>query len=253
MSNSLSAVKTDASVEEDKDSLGASSPLESAIYDLTCTMAYIQKSQGGALGVVCHFDVAGQSRDLRETFWVASGDAKGNQNYYQTKAGEKRYLPGFTNFRALCLLTSGVEPDQMQSEERVVAVYNPESKKEEPTKVEMITALIGEEIIAGVIQQMVDKNVKSDSGEYVASGETRMENTIDKFFRKGDRFTVPEILGGATSADFHTKWEEKNTGQVRDRTTKSGAGTAGQSTSPGFGQKTNKPTESLFKKPEQQG
>ena len=89
-----------------------------------------------------------------------------------------------------------------------------------------LTELHGQQIIAGVLKQTVDKTKKNDSGVYVATGETRDENEIDKFFRAKDSLTVAEILAQASEATFINSWREKNAGVTRMKA-KGASGTAG--------------------------
>lgn len=212
----LDNLKTDTAVEDSGDSLGGSKVLDSGLYESTIALAYYKESQGGALSL--NVDLTGSNGEsFRQTFWVTSGKAKGQKNYYEGKDGKKRYLPGFNAANHLCLLTVGKEISDLEPEAKVIKLYDPAQSKEVPTEVKVITDLIGTQIIAGVIKQIVDKNVKDSSGAYVASGETREENEVDKFFRASDRLTVSEIKAEQTEADFIYKWEEKNKGVVRNK------------------------------------
>ncbi len=208
----LSSLKTDDSIQEDKDTLGGGyRPLESGLYDLTIESAYIGASQGGAVSL----NIVAKTEDqqtVRQTLWMTSGKAKGCKNYYEDANGNRKYLPGFTAANNLCLLTVGKEIGDLEPEEKVINMYDYDAKKELPTKVQMIVELIGQEITAGVVKQTVDKNVKDGNGNYVPSGETRDENEISKFFRKRDGMTVAEIKAQAEEAVFKTQWAEKNTG-----------------------------------------
>lgn len=208
----LSNLKTDDSIQEDKDILGGGyRPLESGLYDLTIESAYIGTSQGGAVSL----NIVAKTEDqqtVRQTLWMTSGKAKGCKNYYEDANGTRKYLPGFTAANNLCLLTVGKEIGDLEPEEKVINLYDYDAKKELPTKVQMIVELIGQEITAGVVKQTVDKNVKDGNGNYVPSGETRDENDISKFFRKRDGMTVAEIKAQAEEAVFKTQWAEKNTG-----------------------------------------
>ena len=219
----LSGLTIDNSIETEKDVLGGGGVLESGLYKATVTLAYLQKSRGGALGLVTHLKTD-QGREFRETLWITSGDAKGNKNYYE-KDGEKKYLPGFIMADALCLLTLGRGIASMDTEQKVVNVYSFDAKAEVPTKVDMLVGLLGPEINVGLLKQTVDKNVKNDAGVYVPSGETRDENTIDKLFRARDNMTTAEIRAKVEQATFYKSWEEKNAGKTRDRT-KGAAGAA---------------------------
>lgn len=220
----LSGLTIDKSIQTETDVLGGGGALESGLYKATVTLAYLQKSKGGALGLVTHFKTD-QGREFRETLWITSGDAKGNKNYYE-KDGEKKYLPGFIIADALCLLTVGSSIAAMDTEQKVVNVYSYDAKAEVPTKVDMLVGLLGQEIIVGLLKQTVDKNVKNDQGAYVPSGETRDENTIDKLFRARDNMTTAEIRAQVQEASFYKAWEEKNAGKTRDRSTKGATGAA---------------------------
>lgn len=239
----LSTLSTDNSIKVASDTLGAGGPLESGIYNATVSVAYVTKASSGALGLVLHLKTD-TGREHRETLWVTSGTAKGCKNYYE-KDGEKRYLPDFEMANNLALLTVGQEISELGTEEKVVNVWSPEAKAEVPTKVDMITDLLGQEIIAGIIKQKVDKTVRTDDGVYVPSGETREEAVLDKLFRARDRKTVAEIRAQAEEASFIDRWEQKWTGQVRDRS--KGVAAAGTAGVPKAAQAAaKKPTQSLF-------
>ena len=241
----LSTLTSDASIANEKDSVGGGGVLDSGLYPATVTLAYAQKSEGGALGLVLQAKT-NQGRDIRQTLWMTSGTAKGCKNYYE-KDGVKNYLPGYVAANALALLTTGKEISELDTETKVDNVYNKDAKAEVPTKVEAIVDLMGQEILIGVIKQTVDKTQKTDAGTYVPTGETRDENEIDKFFRASDRKTTAEIRAQAEEAAFADVWEKKWAGVTKDRASK-GAGVAGV---PKLGAAANagankKPTTSLF-------
>lgn len=220
-------VKSDDSIAKERDSVGGSRVLDSDLYKGTVTLAYGVKAASEAIGlaVVIKTESGGE---IRETLWTTSGKAKGGKNYYEDKQGKKQYLPGYLAANGLCLLTVGKELSEMATEEKVIPLYSSEAKAEVPTKVPMLVDLLGKEILVGVIRQTVDKTVKDAAGNYVPTGETRDENTIDKFFRARDRMTVAEILAQATEASFADTWVEKFKGKTIDKAKAAGqAGTAG--------------------------
>ena len=245
----LAALATDDSIQTERDSVGASfGPVNSGLYNTEVALAYLKTAASGALAIEVEIK-SDQGQVIRQTFWMTSGTAKGGKNYYE-KNGERHYLPGFVMANALALLTLGKEIGQLETETKVINLYNWEAKSEVPTKVDMFTDLLGTEIIAGVIRQTVDKNVKDAAGTYVPSGETRDENEIDKFFRMRDRMTTAEIRAQADKAVFVDTWAEKWTGKVRNKA-KAASGTAG-APRPGTGLSsasqsgTKKPATSLF-------
>ncbi len=243
--NMLANLTTDATIATEKDSIGGSRTLDSGLYDCTVSMAYINKSAGGAMGLVLTLKTA-EGNEVRQTLWMTSGTAKGCKNYYEDKQGAKQYLPGFTHANALCLLTVGKEISALETETKVVNVYSPEAKAEVPTKVEVLMDLLNQEIIVGLIKQNVDKTVKNDAGVYVATGETKDENEIDKFFRAKDKMTTAEIRAQADEAVFINSWEAKWKDKVKDRAKGAAAGLPGVPKLGGAPSAAKKPTTSLF-------
>ena len=241
----LANLATNETINNERDSIGGSGPLDSGLYMLKIALAYINKAASGALGLVLQFKTE-DNKDVRQTLWMSSGTAKGCKNYYEDKNGEKQYLPGFIHANAICLLTVGKEISAMETETKVINLYSAEAKAEVPTKVEMVMDLIGQEVLAGIIKQTVDKTVKNEAGVYVATGETRDENEIDKIFRAKDRMTTAEIRSQATEATFADSWEQKWTGKVKDRAKGATAGLAGVPKLGGAPAASKKPTASLF-------
>jgi len=228
----FSSLKTDADVKDDGDSLGMGSyVVDSGLYQTSVDLVYASVSAGGALGMNCVFKTK-DGREVRQTFWVQSGDAKGNKNYWTDKDGVKHNLPGLNQANALCQLTVGKEAHELDDEEKVINVWNNEAKAEVPTKVRVATELLGKQITLGLIKQTVDKNIKDNNGKYVPSGETRDENEVDKMFHPDSNLTVSEIKAGETEAKFIHAWKKKNDGITRNKAkgaTSGGAtpGTAG--------------------------
>jgi len=228
----LEALKIDSDIVEDKDTLGGGSfVLESGIYEAKVDLAYLDKSKGGAMALNIHF-LTKDNQQLRQTLWVTSGDAKGNKNTYLDKEGNKHLLPGMNQANHLAMLTTGKEIAALDTEEKVVKLYNFDAKEEIPTKVNVITEMLNREIILGVMKQVVDKNVKNDDGVYVPSGDTREENEITKIFSAKDKRTVTEIKAEATEAQFIKDWDEKWTGVTRNKAKGSKSGAAGGNSKP---------------------
>ena len=242
--NMLANLATSNDIADEKDSVGSGGVQESGLYPGKVALAYIQKAASEALGLVVIIK-GDNGKDIKQTFWMTSGKAKGGTNYYTDKSGAKQYLPGFNQANSLALLTTGKEIGQLETETKVVNVYSSEAKAEVPTKVEVFTEMLGQEIITGLIKQTVDKTQKDDNGVYQPTGETREENEVDKFFRAKDSMTTSEIRAQATEAVFIGTWEAKWAGKSKDKSTK-GAGTAGAPKPAGAAGASTKPKNSLF-------
>ena len=241
----LANLTSDESIANEKDSVGGGGVLESNIYPAKVTLAYVTKSGGGALGLVLSAKTT-EGRDIKQTLWMTSGTEKGCKNYYE-KDGQKNYLPGYLAANALALLTTGKEISGLETETKVVNVYNSDAKAEVPTKVEMVMDLLGKEILIGLIKQTVNKTKKDDAtGVYLPTGETRDENEIDKFFRASDRKTTAEIRAQVEEAKFADTWLEKWQGKVKGKASKTAATGAPGAPRAAAPAAAKKPATSLF-------
>ena len=244
------APAADSTIEAEKDSIGGggSNLLDSGMYPSTVSMAYLNKSSGGALGLVLTLKTQ-TGKEIRETLWMSSGTAKGCKNYYETKNGEKKFLPGYNHANSLCLLSFGKEVSEMETEVKVVNVYSPEAKAEVPTKVEVLMGLLNKEIVVGLLKQTVNKTKKNDmTGVYEPIEGTKDENVIDKFFRASDMMTTAEIRGAANEANFAKAWTTNWSGKTVNKAKEVGNGTTGAPKSGGISSanQSKKPTSSLF-------
>lgn len=244
----LKNLKTDSSIAGEKDVLGGGGVIDSGYYNFTVSMAYLQESSGGALGLFLTLKDKKTGKDIRSTQYLTGGKDKGQKNYYE-KDGEKHYLPGFLIGNSLAQLTTGKEISDLETEEKVVSIYDFDAKAEVPKKVPVLVDLIGKDINAGIIRQTVNKKVKNDAGVYVVTADTRDENEVDKFFCARDdyeHYTTAEIKAKAETPEFYKAWTEKNAGKTRDRTSKQ-TGAAGAPVKAGAAAGgTSKPASSLF-------
>lgn len=234
-------------LEDAGDVLGAGALLESGAYDGTVKLAYVGKStSSNAQSVTVHIDVNG--REFRETHWITS---RNGENFYADKKdpSKKRPLPGFTMVDDLCLLTTGLPLAEQPVEDKVVKLYDFEARKEVPQNVPVLTDVLGKPITVGLLRETVDRQAKDSAGTYVNTGETRDQNSADKFFHTESRRTVTEVREGLEEASFYPKWVEKNAGKTRNRA-KGGEGKTGVPGRPAAADGSNgadKPkTKSLF-------
>ncbi len=230
-------------LEQAQDRLGGYSPFESDIHIGKIKALYAGKSAGGAMSLTLLVDIGG--REYREVLWVTN---KKGENFFLNKQdmSKKVPLPGFTVADDICLIAGGAPLAEQATEEKVINVYDYEAKKELPKSVEMITAVIGQDIALGVIRQTVNKTEKVGD-EYVPTAETRDENFIDKVFHPVHKLTVAEARNGKEKGEFWDSWVERNKGQIRDkRTVKEGeVGTKGAPKASGVASSAA-PRQSLF-------
>lgn len=248
----LAALQTNDSIQLDTDVIvggGYEKVDHTGLYDMKVVYAFLKTAASGAMALECHFKTAGGA-NFRQTFWMTKGTAKGGGNTYIDKQGKPQYLPGFTNANNLALLTVGKKIGELETEEKVVKLYDYTQAKEVPTTVQMFSDLINQPIKAGVVKQIVDKNVLDPmTRSYIPSGESREEYEVDKFFRASDNKTVAEILA-QDDAQFINTWETRfPEDYVSDRRkNKTGAPnvSAAASKAPTAAPATPAPTTSLF-------
>jgi len=231
-------------LEESGDHLGGGGTLDTNGYDGIIKAAYVGKSSSSeAQSITALIDVNGF--ELRETFWISN--KAGEHTYADKKDPSKKHgLPGFVMVDNLCLIAAGKPLAQMDTEEKTLNIYDYEAKKELPKSVPVLTALTDKPVSMVVFKQTVDKTKKNDStGKYEPTGETREENTIDKFVEPASKRTVTEAKEGVETAVFYPKWIEKNQGKVRNKA----KGVEGKSGSPSGSAPSaseSKPATSLF-------
>lgn len=209
-----------ASVEAQSiERVGGSYAWESGVYNSVVSMAYLDQAKSGAVSFnVILKNAAG--KELKESFWIKSGDKKGNKTYYTDKDGKDRPLPGYSVANSLCVAATGesLAKCMTTAEKKIVNIYNHEVSKEVPTERPVMTIILNKAVKVAVHQVLENKNKKDSSGEYVPTANTRTINEC-KFFGNQEGKTAEEILEGKDAVMFD-KWAEKNTGTVIDKTVK---------------------------------
>lgn len=218
-------------LEAQEDRLGGFSLRPTGIYkDATIKLAYITKADSGALALNLSFQLASGEYRERAIYFTN----KAGENFYYTKDSNgnltttKAQLPGFALVNNMCRLAIGKELSELQDEEKVVKIYDPDEKKELPKSVPCITELHGAKIAVAIVEQMVNKSEKDDNtGKYVDTAESRDENVIQHFFHNDtlasanemDKYIEAEKEGKALPelGAFAALWEEKYAGKKQDK------------------------------------
>ncbi|MCP3674987.1 MAG: hypothetical protein GY829_11035 [Gammaproteobacteria bacterium] len=209
-------LQVDNAITEETDRLGGGVP-DSGLYDCAIEMAYVEESSGGAMGF--HLSLAtANGQNIRNTFYLTGGKKKGQNNYYIDRAGNKQYLPGFSQGNSLAQLALGKNLAELTPEAKTILLYDFDAKKDIPQEKQVVTELIGQKIKVGVIKEIVNKNVKNADDVWVPIAETREQLIIDKFFEATTGCTVVERKAGVAQGEFINKWTAKNTGTVRNKT-----------------------------------
>ena len=160
----LDLLKIDSDVENtNADVRPGGFTLPTGLYPMVVEVAYMSKANSGAIALRVHFKAADDSgATLRQAFWVVSGNAKGNKNYYVTKQGKKRLLPGMEQANQLAMITTGNPLGNLSSEKKSVKLWNRDAGEEVPTEVDCITKMHGQKVLVG-IHKIRDNRVTPDS------------------------------------------------------------------------------------------
>ena len=189
---------------------------ESGVHKANIKVVYLDQAKSGAISFNIIMTNA-DGKELRESMWIKSGNAKGNKTYYE-KDGKQFPLPGYSTANSMCIAAVGKPlPEVLANvEKKMVNIYNYEAKKEVPTERPVAVDLMSVNITVAVHQVTHDKRAQNAAGEYEPTGETRTINEC-KFFGNAEGKTAEEIANGADATTFD-KWAENNTGIVVDRT-----------------------------------
>jgi hypothetical protein len=173
------------------DFLGGGGVQDTDIYPAEIKTAYMQKAQNsGAMSLVLLMNVNG--KDFRSQTWMTN--KQGEVTFKDKKTGEIKNLPGFVQMNALAMILTGKEIGDLDVEEKVVKLYDFESKKEVPQSVDCYTELHGLKLQVALQRQIVDVTKKVEgTNDYEPTGEVKDINEIIKFFPEDKRVTISEV------------------------------------------------------------
>jgi len=219
---------SDADTEESGDVLPSAGfgPLDTGLYKMGITLAYLSESKNGAHGLNLHLKNAdGSGPVVRQTLWMTSGKAKGTRNSYVDDNGVKHKLPGMEQADNLHALLTGDMMISADHSEKTVKLWNPATSKEENTEVTIINGLMNQPVLVGLHKNRDNKMIQNPNkgpGEkpYIPdpSGKDRVYNEINKFFDADTGLTYAEKRAKSTEPVYLAKWKETfDSTYVRDR------------------------------------
>ena len=207
---------------KEEDVLGGSRTVPSNVYPAGIKLAYLDAAASGAICVVFDFAmlVNGKERNHKETIYISNKNKE--FTYKDKQSGEDKPLPGFVTVDSICKAVTGKSITELSTEKKTIKVYDYDQKAEVPQEKEVLMDLIRGKLELGIIETIVDKNVKTDNG-YVPSGETREQNELSKVFNE-DGLTQLEKESGATEAKFKAAWVEQYAGKKINKSKGAAAG-----------------------------
>jgi hypothetical protein len=190
--------------------------LDTGVYPMVVELAFLEKSKGGALALNLHLQSQEFKTHVRQKFWVTSGNAKGNKNYYVDSEGNKRLLPGMSQANELTQILVGKDLGDLTPEQKVVKLWSYDAREEVPTKVEALVDLIGETALVAIVKCIDNKRTQNGAGEWVPTNEKKETNEISKVFFD-DGFTLAEKNAGENETKYLDAWKQKHEDQPVDR------------------------------------
>jgi hypothetical protein len=204
--------------DDDKDVLPGERvvAVESGIYDVKIVLAYLEQAKSGAWAMKLVLkETPFENMDFNFTVYITSGKAKGMLNYYVDPEGRKRKLPGFALMDSLSQVTVGQSLSDLEPEEKIISIYDFETKGKVDAPRQVYTELLGKEFKAGILKIEDNKKVQIDN-EWKTTAERRTFNELERCFdEKG--FTVTERRAQETEATFIHDWNKKYAGQTVNR------------------------------------
>ena len=270
MGNIFANTKPATKFEVEDDFIGGGGILDTDIYPATIKYAYIGKAKhSDARNLTLCLLIDGKIEVTRQIWMV---NREGSVTRINPKTKKEENLRGYNQVNSLCMLLASKDISEMDQEEKVLNLYDFESKKEIPQTVDCFVELHGCELQVAIQKQIEDKTAKNEStGDWEPTGETREVNEFVKFYAKNCLVTLSEIANFIKSlgGDFKdvladgelskaidkmeedgahaSKWLPKNRGQVYDKSTGKREGksfTGGKSSEGGSSNKKSK--ASLF-------
>ena len=203
----LSKFKKTSDVTETKESVGGGYYVpESGVYQYTVTKAYLDESAKGSMFL--GLELTSAEHTFNHSLYFTTNKQNGQEVFYKTKDGKKKYLPSFLLVDSLCQLLTEKDFGDQDVEEKLIKLYDKAAGKEVGKKREVLVDLLGKDILVGVIKSLED-SYRDPSKEV-----TRL--SIDKFFDVDSKLTAQEIENDMEKPDFYEKWIDKNKGVTKD-------------------------------------
>lgn len=221
----FSKLKRTDDMEKATDYVGGSFLLDSDVYEAKVLSAYTDFFASGAQFVQLKLNVKKQDGNWQEYNERLTVTNKEGSIFYKSKDGKHVALPGYQLLEDIALLTLGKAVDELDTETKVLPIYNAKEGKEVPTEVEYMSELVGQEILAVIAKVRANKQEKGDNGEYINTKEERHYNALQKFLDPEFKTTVPEMCKAEeknieikdVTPKFYNDWIEKFQGKEQDK------------------------------------
>lgn len=187
------------------ESAGTTSVLDTGLYQAMLKAVYLDTTKGGTPVANAVVEING----LTKTFpmYIAYKDTK---KPVKVVNGQRQVIPGYKQLNSLAYCATGLTIDALTQEEKVIKVYDWNTRKEEPQTVLAFSELMGKQIAVGIKKVEKHKTAKVN-GQYLPTTETYFTNEIDRYYTPDGLLAQEKATG--SEAKYAVKWKEK-TGQI---------------------------------------
>jgi len=214
----LDKLEIGADVEQNEDFLpGNNFILDTGLYPMNVDMAFMGESARGAVFITLHLKENGGNRTHRETFYVTSNKENGRRNTYVDKrSGKARLLPGMESANQLSIITTGKKLSALETTEKIIKMWNFDSRSEENTPVPCLTEMLNKPVLVAITKRRENKNTKVGN-DWIPTNDERLFNEAGKFLYPNG-LSVAEKIAGQTETTYRDNWADKfSTDYVNDR------------------------------------
>ena len=206
---------------------GESFILDTNMYKAKVVLAFIGEYASGALYLEAHFEIEGRKNKYVEKLLLTNKQHE--TTYVNKKTGQNTLFASFTTADNLSLLTTGKGILDQDISKRTVKLYDYDAREEREKEVDACMDMHGKPVNL-LIRRTVEDKKTLVSEEWVATGETRFENTIANVADEAG-FTVNEIQQDLKEPLFTVAWLAKWQGVITDNVmgAKAGGNTAAES------------------------
>lgn len=196
----------------ERDSLGGGGVFDTAVYPATIDTMYMTEAASGAVGVVINLIING--RKYSETKYITNKDGK--NTFTDKKTNKEQYLPSLVQLDAFSKMMIGRPLQDADTQELTLNVYDWESRREVPTKCEVLTEFTNKPIFVAIQKVRKNKNTKVDN-KYVPTNEEQFSNEIEKFFNEDGLTATESAAKTPITEKFLDQWTVKYAGKLKDQ------------------------------------
>lgn len=161
----------------------------------------------------------GTTRGYKETVSLVSKE--GNTTYTDEKTGAELLLSGASLLAEICAITCKQSPENMESSQTMIEVYDFNARGNKPKEVTCLPGLKDKEICLAIIEAEKYKN-KKDGNEWVQTDEIKVENSIELVLQPETMKTLKELQAKVEDPIAYNTWIEMWKDKVKEPYKKGG-------------------------------